>query len=541
MSDFPQSTIGISQFFFTYNMTSEAYFCRSCKLPLVIDESLEELSHAQQHLLTLNYGEKPPSAMVKTPTGGEFSLFNGNKEPGNIYDEYPQIFDERMKTFQEALHVTQDKQILRNESSTDNYEEYLLENGELVDIADKSNKHSDSSFVYLQDKAQTDDDVYGNTSITSGISNSSNNSKPFKDEEIKEVISKKSDISERIESLDTIFNIISSKYEIDYPVCSDCAATLISNMKIKFETLNKEKEIYMQFLKKLTAQNGPNIEKTKKALHELDDIKQQETEILNDLSREEQRHLDLNKELHELKNDIMNLELEEQKLCQNKNQKEMEIEKHLQELSMVKNQYYQNLNFLDSLRKANVFNNFFDISHEGKFGTINGLRLGCLDEIKVTWHEINAALGQLILLLSTCLNILSLDLKGYKLIPMGSTSKIEKFEVDSAGATSKSVIQLYCTGEFSIGGFFSHNNLDIGMVCLVDVLNQIATHIKKLDPSCQIPYAMTGDKVAGYCIRPSSRSGWESWSNGCRLLLVNVKWILAFSEAHYHSRTECGE
>lgn len=523
--------MGSAFLFTTTNMSSGAYFCRSCKLPLVIDESLEELSHAQQHLLTLNYGEKPPSSIIRNDSTLSIKNTTGGKENfSNLYDEYPKIPDSRMNVFQEALESSQYKGVSKSESYTDD--------NDLSDSKATSgdNRNSESSFVYLHDKAQTDDDIYGNNGTSSMISNSSNSVKPFKMEEIKDVIEKKSDISERIESLDTIFNIISSKYEIDYPVCSDCATTLIDQMKSKYNTLNKEKEMYIQFLKKLTAQNGPNVEKTKKALRDLDEMKEKEQEVLKQLSEEEQRHLELNKELRELEDDIKKLEAEEYELCLNKNKQEMEIEKNLLELNTVKNKYYQNLDFLDSLRKTNVFNNFFDISNEGKFGTINGLRLGCLDDIKVTWHEINAALGQLVLLLSTCLNILALDLKEYKLIPMGSTSKIEKYETESSGAVSKSIIQLYCTGEFSIGGFFSHNNLDVGMVCLVEILNQIGARIKELDSSCQLPYAMVGDKVAGFCIRPSGRSGWESWTNGCRFLLINVKWILTFCVSYYEDR-----
>lgn len=525
-------------------MLSETYFCRSCKLPLVIDESLDELSHAQQHLLTLNYGEKPqPSILRSADKDNKYHDKNNDvKTNNNIYDEYPKIPDSRMKTFQDALRSTKDISLSRAETGIEfaKEDDYDLNNGgdkidtESDSLNEKDNKNSESSFVYLHDKAHSEDDSYGNTS------GASTNLKPFKDEEIKGIVEKKSDISERIESLDTIFNIISSKYEIDYPVCNDCATLLINHMKSKYETLNKDKEIYLQFLKKLTTQNGPNVEKTKKALQDLDKIKEKEMEVMKQLSDEENKHSELNKELLELENDLKQLRLEEIELCQAKNKHEIEIEKNLQNLNTVKNQYYQNLDFLDSLRKTNVFSNFFDISYDGQFGTINGLRLGCLDDTKVTWHEINAALGQLILLLSTCLNILSLDLKEYKIIPMGSTSKIEKYEIDFSGKQKKTVIQLNCTGEFSFGGFFSHNNLDIGMVCLVEVLNQICAHIKTLDSTCQIPYVMDGDKVAGYCIRPSSRNGWKSWTDGCRFLLVNVKWILTFCVAHYEEATSRG-
>ncbi|KAG0676327.1 hypothetical protein C6P42_001305 [Pichia californica] len=478
---------------------------KSCKLPLVIDESLDELSHAQQHLLTLNYGEKPqPSILRSADKDNKYHDKNNDvKTNNNIYDEYPKIPDSRMKTFQDALRSTKDISLSRAETGIEfaKEDDYDLNNGgdkidtESDSLNEKDNKNSESSFVYLHDKAHSEDDSYGNTS------GASTNLKPFKDEEIKGIVEKKSDISERIESLDTIFNIISSKYEIDYPVCNDCATLLINHMKSKYETLNKDKEIYLQFLKKLTTQNGPNVEKTKKALQDLDKIKEKEMEVMKQLSDEENKHSELNKELLELENDLKQLRLEEIELCQAKNKHEIEIEKNLQNLNTVKNQYYQNLDFLDSLRKTNVFSNFFDISYDGQFGTINGLRLGCLDDTKVTWHEINAALGQLILLLSTCLNILSLDLKEYKIIPMGSTSKIEKYEIDFSGKQKKTVIQLNSIQHLNIPEFVVKIKSGIPDEISAEQLVELVAESLASMTTRHYEYSLLASKVLSYRLR----------------------------------------
>lgn len=72
----------------------------------------------------------------------------------------------------------------------------------------------------------------------------------------------------------------------------------------------------------------------------------------------------------------------------------IQFNKNLQSLKL---QYELSLNQLDKLRKINIFNATFKISHSGPFATINGLRLGSIPESVVPWKEINAALGQLIL------------------------------------------------------------------------------------------------------------------------------------------------
>ena len=56
---------------------------------------------------------------------------------------------------------------------------------------------------------------------------------------------------------------------------------------------------------------------------------------------------------------------------------------------------------LKRLRQTNVYNDVFRIWHQGPFGTIGGFRLGRTSEAPVEWDEINAALGQAVLLLKT--------------------------------------------------------------------------------------------------------------------------------------------
>lgn len=55
---------------------------------------------------------------------------------------------------------------------------------------------------------------------------------------------------------------------------------------------------------------------------------------------------------------------------------------------------------LERLSKINVLNSAFHIWQQGCFGTINGFRLGQLPHSQVEWSEINAAWGQVALLLN---------------------------------------------------------------------------------------------------------------------------------------------
>lgn len=305
-------------------------------------------------------------------------------------------------------------------------------------------------------------------------------------------------------------------------------------MKQKLDTLEKENDTYSQFLKKLTSQRDPNEEEVLSTLEELKSLKSKEKEVLSLLKEEENINKDLNREIAEMEVKLADMRVKEEQCCIQKNNYELDISSHFDKLERSKAQYYQNMDLIDSLRNSNVFDSLFDISYKGQFGTINGLRLGSLPEITVSWHEINAALGQVILLLSTCLNILQIGLDGYKLIPMGSTSRIEFTQTDSkTGEITKTQLKLFTTGEFSIGGFLKHNNLDRGMAGLLDVMDQISVHLNSLESSNKLPYPIVGDTIAGLTIRPSNRSKWESWTAACKFLLVDANWIKTFCVAQY--------
>lgn len=105
---------------------------------------------------------------------------------------------------------------------------------------------------------------------------------------------------------------------------------------------------------------------------------------------------------------------------------------------------------LSKLSRTNVYNDAFCIGHDGVFGTINGLRLGRVPNVPVEWSEINAAWGMTVLLLNTIARKVGFSFERYaschvlaihqtyerppswKLVPMGSFSKIERIGGDKA-------------------------------------------------------------------------------------------------------------
>lgn len=72
------------------------------------------------------------------------------------------------------------------------------------------------------------------------------------------------------------------------------------------------------------------------------------------------------------------------------------------------------------LNSISVLNDCFNIWHSGQFATMNGLRIGRHPSNQVDWNEINAALGDVLLLLAT----VGFNFSRYVLLPMGNYSKL---------------------------------------------------------------------------------------------------------------------
>ena len=79
---------------------------------------------------------------------------------------------------------------------------------------------------------------------------------------------------------------------------------------------------------------------------------------------------------------------------------------------------------LKHLNSCSACNDAFHIWHRGAFATINGFRLGRLPTEQVSWAEINAGLGQAAMLLTTIAQHAKLRFTNYRILPLGSFSKV---------------------------------------------------------------------------------------------------------------------
>jgi beclin 1 len=149
--------------------------------------------------------------------------------------------------------------------------------------------------------------------------------------------------------------------------------------------------------------------------------------------------------------------------------------------------------------------------------------------VQVEWIEINAAWGQTLLLLATIAEKLNFTFDGYRLKPMGSTSRIEKLEPSTSSSSTEpkaTSLELFSSGDLPIGRMFMHRKFDMAMVAFLECLRQLAEFVEQRDPTIKLPYKIVKDKIDDSCIRLAFNQD-DIWTRACKCTLTCVKFLLA--------------
>ena len=227
---------------------------------------------------------------------------------------------------------------------------------------------------------------------------------------------------------------------------------------------------------------------------------------------------------------------------------------------------------LELSQQWNVTNDCFHIWHQGPFGTINGHRLGAeaptLDlsanmpppapeaprrylfssvadtaktgtgssgtgatptqsaaSIRVPWAEINSALGQVALLLSTLEKKPHSGVKfRHEIVPLGSTSRIGI----RRGDTVTTLYNLYSDDSFQ---FFGKRNFNLALQYLLECVADAAESIQQRDRTVAMPHAIEksprGELTIGGLPVAYGVDGVE-WTRAMKYMLTNIKQLLIY-------------
>ena len=385
----------------------------------------------------------------------------------------------------------------------------------------------------------------------------------------------KQSLSHQVEVTTRLFEILSSRSDIDHPICVECTEMLVEGLQKRLASSTRERDAYVDFLKKLNAEvRSP--EELRKAEEQLKMTREAEAAAFAELVKLEQDKAAVDDEIASLEEEARQLDLEEEKFWRERNAFALTLSEFQNERDGVNLQYDHDSRQLERLQRTNVYNDTFCIGHDGFFGTINGLRLGRLANLPVEWAEINAAWGQTLLLLATVAEKLGFTFDGYRLKPMGSTSRIERIEYpqqqppapsssSATGATTTttstpipsappriSTLELYSSGELPLGlDKFMHRRFDSAMVAFLDCLRQLGQFVEhessvpaaaragsraiaNINPNTDssrgkgltLPYAIKKDKIGDTSIKLGFNQD-ENWTRACKYTLTCCKFLLA--------------
>ena len=389
-------------------------------------------------------------------------------------------------------------------------------------------------------------------------------------------------IAYEVERTQKLFSIISSHSDIDHPICTECTNLLLSSMNTRLAASTRERDAYISFLKSLQSSTSsiPSAEEVSIAESELAEALEKEKAAFGELKLLEEEKRGLESEIAELEEKSQSLEREEETFWASRNSFDETLHELSADLSSLQQKHLHDQQQLQRLQRTNVYNDTFCIGHDGYFGTINGLRLGRLPNQHVDWPEINAAWGQTLLLLATVAERLNYTFQGYRLRPVGSTSRIEKIEwpqqsPDTSQSNTRSPprsqhknqvpttatpkitpLDLFSSGDVSIARVFWHRRFDAGMVAFLDCLSQLGRFVERTSsdaPSEErqspsrtplsrnsvpktrvLPYPingeMIGDPATGQAVSIRLGTGLQQddkWTKACKYALTCCKFLLA--------------
>ncbi|TVY84142.1 Vacuolar protein sorting-associated protein atg6 [Lachnellula suecica] len=350
-------------------------------------------------------------------------------------------------------------------------------------------------------------------------------------------------MSQDMERVSRLFEILSARSDIDHPVCVECTEMLVEGLQKRLETATKERDAYVGFLKQVNA-DIPTDEEVKESQEQLAEARADEAAAIEELKKLEKEKAGVDEEIAALEEEARALDAEEEKFWSERNAFGMKLAEFQNVRDSVNQQYDHDTQLLEKLQRTNVYNDTFCISHDGRFGTINGLRLGRLSNVPVDWPEINAAWGHTLLLLATVAEKLGYKFDGYELQPMGSTSRIIRYDYPSPSASragsqrlarlpKKSILELYSSGDMPLGLTFMHRRFDIAMEAFLECMRQVGAFVEResaRNPEAgrvlSLPYKIEGEKIGDVSIKLGIAQD-DAWSRACKFTLTCCKFLLA--------------
>ncbi|KAG0038313.1 autophagy protein 6 [Podila clonocystis] len=328
-------------------------------------------------------------------------------------------------------------------------------------------------------------------------------------------LSNRTSKANRLRTTGKLFDLMSAKSDVDHPLCQECADMLLDALAKQLRDVSRERDCYIDFLRTVNS-NIVSDDEMERLENEIKMIQEDETTSIQALRDIEEQQKKVQEEIALLELESLELDKEEERYWQECNEFQLALQNFHNERDSINLKYDYDSRQLEKLHKTNVYNDTFCIGHDGHFATINGFRLGRLPNQHVDWPEINAAWGQTLLLLHTIANKLNFEFKTYRLVPLGSFSRIDKIEGDRAS------YELYGSGEFGFGRMFLNRRFDNAMVAFLNCLQQLGDYAEQQGPKLELPYKINKDRIGDASIKLQFSQD-EIWTKALKYTLTNTK------------------
>ncbi|MES1908595.1 MAG: hypothetical protein MHM6MM_001502 [Cercozoa sp. M6MM] len=326
---------------------------------------------------------------------------------------------------------------------------------------------------------------------------------------------KTADWSTQIKALDTLQQVAADVSQINFPLCQGCAQRALNIMQARERELKETAREFRKAAQRLQQHRDTPAE-------------QAEFEAL---CREER---ELTQELQEL--------LQEREALQNES---LRLDKIDAEVAAVENELVRDANMCDAeattlrhqasaadhgvkaaerqlrlLRRTDALDDLLHIDHDAHFGMINNYRLGRLPAQPVDWSEINAALGETVLLLDILARSRDLRFTKYDPVPLGSFSKMRM-------QGNNRLLELNVSTDFSLSRVFWTRAFNEALFALLVSVAELSEHFDGL--TLAAPIDLREKTIGG--IHALYRDEIE-WTRAMKLLLTDMKQMVTWCARH---------
>jgi hypothetical protein len=317
-----------------------------------------------------------------------------------------------------------------------------------------------------------------------------------------------------------------AEYELDLPLCCECAPAYFSNLQLQVEDVDREILDMETFLASFPTPYRV-LTNLSQYNSEMEQLQQEYDKLVVDFdqillkSGQQQQAIETcdirDMELQVLKDDYW------KRYCRFKHEDMCQQDVY----GTVKARLMDKTKYLEMLRTSCGLNDAFNISFSGHYALINGLRLGLKSptlKSTVDWDEISAAFGFLSFLFVKLGTALS------------HNWQTAKYRIRSDGSFS-TVIQpkegvvhnLFVDKEssWSLLRFRDQNSFDKAFEVFVRCFDEVSSPIFKREPQFKMPFPITLDPLSmGGLPVVTSRNNPEQWTHFAKQLAINIKTVL---------------